>query len=138
MCAFDCIYCQLGKTNVFTNERRVFVPVTKIIEELDLLPPVQIDYITFSGMGEPTLAENLGQMIKAIKKIRNEKIAVLTNSSLLNENGENVEVSAKGLLARVLQHEIDHLKGKLIIDYMKFLEKIEFKVKKRRGSYANL
>lgn len=89
-------------------------------------------------MGEPTLAENLGQMIKAIKKIRNEKIAVLTNSSLLNENGENVEVSAKGLLARVLQHEIDHLKGKLIIDYMKFLEKIEFKVKKRRGSYANL
>lgn len=35
----------------------------------------------------------------------------------LNEKGKTVEIKAKGLLARVLQHEIDHLKGKLIIDY---------------------
>jgi peptide deformylase len=35
----------------------------------------------------------------------------------LNEKGQAVEVKANGLLARVLQHEIDHLKGKLIIDY---------------------
>ena len=35
----------------------------------------------------------------------------------LNEKGEITEVKASGLLARVLQHEIDHLKGKLIIDY---------------------
>ena len=84
VCTFDCVYCQLGKTEHFTNERKTFIPVTKIIEELDLLPPVQIDYITFSGRGEPTLAGNLGRMIKAIKKIRKEKIAILTNSSLLN------------------------------------------------------
>ena len=36
----------------------------------------------------------------------------------LNEKGENIEIKVKGLLARVLQHEIDHLKGRLIIDYM--------------------
>ena len=35
----------------------------------------------------------------------------------LSEKGTIVEVKANGLLARVLQHEIDHLKGKLIIDY---------------------
>ncbi len=35
----------------------------------------------------------------------------------LNEKGENAEIKVKGLLARVLQHEIDHLKGRLIIDY---------------------
>lgn len=34
-------------------------------------------------MGEPTLAKNLGEMIKAIKRIRKEKVAVLTNSSVL-------------------------------------------------------
>ncbi|MBU1147436.1 MAG: radical SAM protein [Candidatus Omnitrophica bacterium] len=84
VCTFDCLYCQLGKTKDFTSERKIFIPVTKIIEEFDLLPQVQIDYITFSGRGEPTLAGNLGRMIKAIKKIRSEKIAVLTNSSLLN------------------------------------------------------
>ena len=38
----------------------------------------------------------------------------------LNENNQVIEIKAKGLLARVLQHEIDHLKGRLIIDYGKF------------------
>jgi peptide deformylase len=42
----------------------------------------------------------------------------------LNEKGRVVELEAEGLLARVLQHEIDHLKGKLIIDYMGLLEKL--------------
>jgi peptide deformylase len=35
----------------------------------------------------------------------------------LDEKGKIVEIKANGLLARVLQHEIEHLKGKLIIDY---------------------
>jgi len=41
----------------------------------------------------------------------------------LGEKGEIVEVKANGLLARVLQHEIDHLRGKLIIDYVRILKK---------------
>ncbi|MBP7089055.1 MAG: radical SAM protein [Candidatus Omnitrophica bacterium] len=83
ICNFDCIYCQLGETLFFSDERKIFVSVDAIIKELSLLPPVKIDYITFSGAGEPTLAENLGEMVRAVKKIRNNKIAVLTNSSLL-------------------------------------------------------
>ncbi len=43
---------------------------------------------------------------------RHEKVVVRA----LNENGEQVEINAKGLLAIVLQHEIDHLNGKLYID----------------------
>ncbi|MDD5613908.1 MAG: peptide deformylase [Candidatus Omnitrophica bacterium] len=35
----------------------------------------------------------------------------------INENNKLSKIKAKGLLARVLQHEIDHLSGKLIIDY---------------------
>ena len=46
-----------------------------------------------------------------------------------NANGQIVEIKAKGLLARVLQHEIDHLCGKLIIDYLPFWEKIRFRIK---------
>lgn len=34
----------------------------------------------------------------------------------LNKEGEKVQLGAVGLLARVLQHEIDHLDGILIID----------------------
>jgi len=35
----------------------------------------------------------------------------------LNENNQLVEIKARSLLARVFQHEIDHLQGKLIVDY---------------------
>ena len=92
VCSFDCVYCQLGKIDIFTDKRKVFVPTAKIIEELDLLPPLEIDYITFSGTGEPTLAKNLGQMIKAIRRLRKEKIAVLTNSSLMNRDDVREEL----------------------------------------------
>jgi peptide deformylase len=34
----------------------------------------------------------------------------------LNENGEEIRVEASGLEARVIQHEIDHLDGVLILD----------------------
>ncbi len=33
-----------------------------------------------------------------------------------NRRGEKIEITGKGLLARVLQHEIDHLHGILFID----------------------
>lgn len=42
----------------------------------------------------------------------------------LNEKGERVEIEAKGLLARVLQHEIDHLRGRLIIDYLSLWKRL--------------
>ncbi|MFA5336925.1 MAG: peptide deformylase [Candidatus Omnitrophota bacterium] len=42
----------------------------------------------------------------------------------LNEKGKIVEFRAEGLLSRVLQHEIDHLKGRLIIDYLGLLERV--------------
>ncbi len=46
-----------------------------------------------------------------------------------DESGCFIEIEAKDLFACVLQHEIDHLKGKLIIDYASFLEKLRIKRK---------
>lgn len=83
ICNFNCIYCQLGVTKTHTIERKIYVPVEKVIKELRGLPNTNIDYITFAGRGEPALAANLGEAIKAVKLIRNEPIAVLTNSSLM-------------------------------------------------------
>lgn len=37
----------------------------------------------------------------------------------LNEDGKPVRVRADGFLARVLQHEIDHLNGKVFVDHIK-------------------
>jgi peptide deformylase len=41
----------------------------------------------------------------------------------LDRNGDPFEVEATELLARCLQHEIDHLHGKLFIDYLSTLKK---------------
>lgn len=84
ICDFNCIYCQLGPTLCYTVKRQVFVPVKEIIKEIKALPAIHIDYITFAGSGEPTLARNLGQAIKAIKSFSQVPVAVLTNSSLLH------------------------------------------------------
>ena len=45
----------------------------------------------------------------------------------LDENGKSLTVEAEGLLACVFQHEIDHLKGKLIIDYASLIDKIKIR-----------
>lgn len=37
----------------------------------------------------------------------------------LNTNGQAFRVTASGFLARIFQHEIDHIKGKLFIDHIK-------------------
>jgi peptide deformylase len=36
----------------------------------------------------------------------------------LDENGQEIRIKAEGFLARVLQHEVDHLNGKLFIDHI--------------------
>ncbi len=52
----------------------------------------------------------------------------------LNEKGKAVELKVKELLARVLQHEIDHLNGRLIIDYMSLLEKFKLEIRRRKSA----
>ncbi len=94
ICSFNCIYCQLGATDIYTTKRRVYVPEDLILKEIEMLPrDLHIDYITLSGRGEPTLAENLGSTIKALKAIRRENIAVITNSTLMNLKDVKEELS---------------------------------------------
>lgn len=49
------------------------------------------------------------------KVTRSEKVTVTG----LAQNGEPIKIKADGWLARVLQHEIDHLEGVLFIDKVK-------------------
>jgi len=82
-CSFDCVYCQLGRTRIHTAERREFVPLARLVGELEELPALDLDYVTFSGMAEPTLASNLGEAIDEVKRRMQVPVAVLTNSSLM-------------------------------------------------------
>jgi len=46
-------------------------------------------------------------------KVKRHKKITLT---YLNQNGKKIKLAAQGLMARVMQHEIDHLDGILFID----------------------
>lgn len=55
--------------------------------------------------------------------LRPEKILV----SGINLDGKEMRIEANDLLARVLQHEIDHLNGKLFIDYLEQWQRDELR-----------
>lgn len=58
----------------------------------------------------------------------------------LDRTGAPIEIAASGLLARCLQHEIDHLHGKLFLDYLSFLKRRAALAKweLQKGKYPNL
>ena len=84
-CTLNCIYCECGQTTQLSTERkRYFKPKTLMKEVKEFLATSQhLDFITFSGSGEPTLNKELGKIIRQIKKETSIPIAVLTNSTLL-------------------------------------------------------
>ena len=82
-CSYDCIYCQLGRTTNKTVERREWVPLNDVLEELKGKLASKPDYITLSGSGEPTLYSKLGELIAGIRAMTDIPVAVLTNGSLL-------------------------------------------------------
>lgn len=58
-----------------------------------------------------------------VKVNRAKKIMV----SFLNDNGDVSQILAEGLFARAIQHEIDHLSGKLIVDYLSPIKRLFLK-----------
>ncbi len=84
-CTLDCVYCESGKTTNLTIDRKMYVPVGSVIDELSayLSTAPKIDYITFSGSGEPTLNIGISEVVAFLKNnYPHYKIALLTNSTL--------------------------------------------------------
>jgi peptide deformylase len=68
------------------------------------------------------------------KVTRAERIRVRT----LERSGKQIEIDADGLLAVCIQHEMDHLEGKLFVDYLSELKRtrIRKKLEKERKDRA--
>lgn len=54
----------------------------------------------------------------------------------LDRNGQPLELEAEGLMAQAIQHEIDHLDGKLYIDYLSSLKRERIAKKLRKQQQA--
>ncbi len=87
-CSLNCVYCECGLTTEFTTERREYVPVKEVLAELDnfLTYESDLDFITFSGSGEPTLNSGILEIAKYIKDNYPQfKICLITNSTTLTD-----------------------------------------------------
>lgn len=88
-CSMDCVYCECGPTTNLSLERKEYIPAEKILAELDdyLAKKPELNYITFSGGGEPTLNSGIGKIVRHIKtKYPQYKICLLTNSFALGND----------------------------------------------------
>lgn len=85
-CTYSCVYCQVGKTTNLTVNRRPFFKPEDVLRDVLLAIrgfKKEIDYVTFVPDGEPTLDINLGKIIKMIKENVKNKVAIITNGSII-------------------------------------------------------
>lgn len=87
-CSLDCVYCQLGRTPETTVDAQAFFDEEEILSQIKakIAEFKKIDFITFSGSGEPTLHAGLGSLIRRIKDLTDIPVAVLTNGTRLMRN----------------------------------------------------
>ena len=101
VCSLNCVYCEVGRTTNLTIERREYIPLNDILAELKsyLENKPELNYITFSGAGEPLLHNGIGKVITFIKENYPQyKLALLTNSTLLYYENVREEILGIDLL----------------------------------------
>jgi wyosine [tRNA(Phe)-imidazoG37] synthetase (radical SAM superfamily) len=100
-CCYNCPFCQLGKTHELTLERRVFVPVQEVINELAdwANRGEKADYLTLAGSGEPTLHLEFGSVLQAARRLQRARTALLSNGALFHR----AEVRQAALAADVIK-----------------------------------
>jgi wyosine [tRNA(Phe)-imidazoG37] synthetase (radical SAM superfamily) len=96
VCPFDCVYCHYGATDVKTlaPNREGFPETAEVIAavETGLQEHPNVDHLTFSGNGEPTLHPNFPEIATGVHDIRNRvapnvKLAIYSNATTLDRDG---------------------------------------------------
>lgn len=104
VCNLDCLYCQLGKTRNLFSKRAEYVDIEDILFEFkewlanNSQVTKKLNYITFSGSGEPTLNSQIGKLIDGIKKLSMVPVAVITNATLLGDEKLRSDIQYADLL----------------------------------------
>lgn len=84
-CNYSCVYCQLGRTSPLRTERREYCSTSQVVDAVRAAIEAaqgQVDFVTFMGEGEPTLASNLGEMVDRVKEFWEGGIGLITNGSM--------------------------------------------------------
>lgn len=89
LCNMDCLYCECGITTQFSEKKDLKIKPKIILKEFKetLKSLKHLDFITFTGTGEPSLYSGLEKLYKGIKELLKEssfnpRYAILTNSTM--------------------------------------------------------
>ncbi|KAA3649656.1 MAG: peptide deformylase [Proteobacteria bacterium] len=116
----------LAATQVNVHERVVVIDVSEDQSSLQAFINPEILERSGEQVGEEGCLSVPGVYDKVV---RAERVKVRA----LNEQGEPFELEADGLLAVCIQHELDHLDGKVFVEYLSQLKqgRIKSKLAKR-------
>lgn len=99
ICSLNCIYCEAGATTDLTLKRDEYVSADAVLAELETFferNEAPIDWITFSGAGEPLLNSRFGYVASEIKRrFPQYRLCLLTNALALTD--------------RSMWHELDNV-----------------------------
>lgn len=121
----------LAATQVNVHQRVLVADVSRDQDSpLCLVNPVLLDQDGVEEMEEGCLS--VPGIYESVQ--RAERIRVRAQ----NVQGESFEFEADGLLAVCIQHEMDHLEGKLFVDYLSLLKRSRIKRKLEKAQRAAL
>ena len=112
----------LAATQVDFHQRIIIIDISE--DKNNLL--VLINPILLESKGEEFNQEGCLSVPEVFEKV---KRAEWIKISAIDINGKKIELEADGLLAVCIQHEMDHLEGKVFVDYLSNLKKNRIKKK---------
>ena len=112
----------LAATQVDFHQRIIIIDISE--DKNNLL--VMINPILLESKGEEINQEGCLSVPEVFEKV---KRAEWIKISAIDINGKKFELEADGLLAVCIQHEMDHLEGKVFVDYLSNLKKNRIKKK---------
>jgi peptide deformylase len=112
----------LAATQVDVHERVIVIDVSETHDQLRVF--INPEIVAQSGTEE---SEEGCLSVPGIfdKVVRAERVTVRA----LDRDGKSFELDADGLLAVCIQHEMDHLMGKVFVDYLSNLKRNRIKAK---------
>lgn len=119
---YECNGIGLAATQVDFHERIIVIDISE--EKNNLIVLINPDILERTGSQE--YQEGCLSVPHVFEKVeRFEKIKV----KALDQDGKHFEFEAEGLLSVCIQHEVDHLDGKVFVDYLSTLKRNRIKSK---------
>ena len=112
----------LAATQVDFHKKIIVIDISKDKDSLVvLINPELIESSGIQNIEEGCLS--VPGIYEKVERYKNIRVKAF------NINGKEFEIKAEGLLAVCIQHEMDHLEGKVFVEYLSLLKKDRIKKK---------